>query len=477
MTPYASPADQAWLRLWVGIYGNDSRLAKHLLPAPRRLVPSWIGGRPAVRPPIVPRAKPSARSAKPLKPREDRAERKLRGDIEKAAAVPVSDWAKRLMGDKRNHTITLQDILDGIEDYFEIFDNMRRIDPDAYSFFSRVGAPIITRNIGIWEDDFLNPKFSNAAKFPSYFGAFFPETKDEYRDGIVNDRSRMMSFNYFLKSKNPATIAPHGTAIYAHHQVFLKRDGLSKAELARFPYAKRDWSMWWYLGILPDGSVRALPHHMQHSQRLPSGDYVRHSAFHIPPGIAQIDKEGDPHRHVKLSFAAVVGFTAAAMAGVQVSVKRGRTAARFGVPITMARRFFADRDASDGARRRPILHLRAQHERRLPDGRLSLVGEHLSGQRQFAWRGFDVTIGVPGIDFPSPEGFDVPLYETEEDGRTLDRLPEGDTLSMRDTIGSAAVGDLMAGKIWANGRTRFKRGKPETTYAPNTLEPGSPAAP
>ena len=476
--PYPSPLDQAWLRFWVGLYGPDSRLARYILPGEPaneyRTVPQIERGVAApdqnakqhgrdTRPPKVEKI---ARERSATR-EEKRRNKKI--DADNRRMEPLSDWAKRLIGDERINDITLDSVIDGIEDYFVTFERLRKVDLHAYRYFSRIGVPLWLRNLAAERSRFYGRIPNGGVSLPSFFGAFIPRTGAEYRDEIINDKPSFGEFIYFSKVKNPATVAPLGATIFAQNEIRLGRDVFSKEELKRFPAGSANFGIWWYAGVLPDGTVRALPCRMEHYQKLPRGGGVHTSRFQIPPGLSESGRDPetggplDAHTYVQINFAAVLAFTAAAVSGIHVTIRKGKRSARIGLPIAAVREFFADRDLADGRqRRKPILHLRLSHDRYLHDGRVVTVGEHLAGERQFSWRGYDISIGVPGIHFPSPEGLNIELWEDGPDNAVPPNLGKLQTI---DRLGGA-----MSNLMWRQQRVRFQRGVPERTYAPPTLD-------
>lgn len=422
---FAGAVNQAWLRFWVSLH-KGSLLEKYINPTVQ--LPPISIPLPAV-----------------IKERQ------------KATKPPSAEWARNIVGDLRLAEITMKSFLEGLSDYFEIFSNLRKLDPDAYKYFSRVGAPIAAEGSAIWRSEFDRELIHCADNMPSHFGVFFPTAEKEYRKRILNDERYFGDFVYFQKVKTNKFASALGSTIFRQHTIFLKRNYLTKEELRGFPHARKNFGVWWTVGILADGSVKATPIQMNRAQHLPDGEWVYHSRFMIPPALNELGK-GSPHDFVRRSFNATVAFAASATAGVQIMVKRDGITGRFGVPMSSIKTFFADRDPPTvGSRRRPIIHYRPAHTRMRSDGRRIEVGEHLAGVRQFRWRGYDINIGIPGIHFPSPEGFAAPLrYEDEVDPSDIVTLPK--------------AGKIMAAAMRENENVSFRRGEPTTKFPRNTLQ-------
>jgi hypothetical protein len=482
LNPYPTALDQAWLRWWVERYGPDSKLACYLLPeAPHeyRPVPHDAGqgaasnqngkqfGRHA-RPPEVEKAPPQRSRKEPgLGHNKSARRREKKADAEARRMAPLSDWAKRLIGDERISDTTLDDVIDGIEDYFVTFERLRKVDKSAWIHFSRVGAPLLLRNMYMWTGHTDAPILNGGAFLPSYFGGFVPKTKEEYRKLILGDKGHLAEFFYFSKVKNPATAAPPGTTIYTQTEIYLGRDAFDKAERQRFPWATDNFGIWYYIGILPNGMVRALPMRMNNVQHLPRGGSIHTSRFQIPPGLYDRtinDREVDPHTYAHHVFSSLLAFTASAVSGIHVTIRKGKRSARIGLPIGAIKNFFADRDPGEGQRRRkPILHLRLGHDRYLHDGRIVTVGEHLAGERRFDWRGYEISIGAPGIHFPSPEGFKGDVWET---GPGTEPIPPDEELKPIGYIGKK----LEDFTFRRPRRVRFHHGEPDHVYAHSVVD-------
>ena len=458
---YASEIDQAWLRYWVAL--NPYSALRRFLREPSR-TPVFVHHQARLRvPPVQPRTPKSSKARAP----RDRAARQLQRQVDRVTRLPQSEWAKSIIGDGRINQITLQDVLDGIEDYFEVFEQVRRVSPPAYDYFSRVGAPIITRNSMIRasaiEENILT--VGPPAQLPAYFGVFLSNTKQEYHAEIIGEKPTLFDFHLFEKPKNHGTIAPFGSTIFTHNTFSLRRNAFTREERRKFPWVRHSWGMCWYVGVLPDGTVRVLPQRMTRDQTLPNGDQVHHSAFQVPEGVVALGGKKGPHHFARLWFNIAVAFTASGLAGVTVTIRQGKRTARVGVPVANLRSFFADRDpASEGARRKAIMHFRHGHDRYMPDGRIIAVGEHLSGERHFFWRGYDVTVGVPGVHFPVPEVSNGYVYVENDPDAPLP--PEIDPKKL---VSMAWAGDRIKEVIGRRQSVRMRRGEPEMTYKKSVL--------
>jgi hypothetical protein len=82
----------------------------------------------------------------------------------------------------------------------------------------------------------------------------------------------------------------------------------------------------------------------------------------------------------------------------QVSTRKGKGRATFGIHPGEQVKFFKDRDktaiATDGKRKR-IVHCVREHERVTAEGKTTTVKEHLRGIRRFVWKGYAIAVTVP----------------------------------------------------------------------------------
>lgn len=362
-----------------------------------------------------------------------------------------SEWARQLEGDARTSQLTLGDVLIGLDDYFRIFRQMKKANPHAYAYFSRVGAPLCFENTAAWLDTIhlaQEPPLVDVSSMPSYLGVFMVRSRDRARDDLINDKPSFFDFQLYEKRRrNIIVAAPWKWTIYDHQVYSLDRDLLNKAERKKFPHAGI-WNYHYFIGVDEGGAVKALPMKMMRYQRLKSGDDICHPQFIVPPGLRDMSGKLTVDQYVAKVFAVIRGFCAAALSGVQLSVRRDDEIARFGIPLSYVRSFFRDRER-EGARRSPLLHLVGEYSYDR-SGRTVTVGEHLRGARRFKWRGHDIVVSAPGIHYVEPETLSCETL-TDEDILPLPR--DGGI-----TLGEAAA--MMQNEIEAAPRVPFRKGMP-----------------
>jgi len=367
-----------------------------------------------------------------------------------------SPWAQVLEGDERISGITLSDILHGLDDYFEIFRQVRRVSPAAYAYFRRVGVPLALDSAAVWSgviDSAPTEPVVNAADMPAYLGLFFPRTKEQSRQDIINNAPAFLDFQLFEKRRrNIAVVAPWKWTIFDHIQLSLDRDNFTTRERRKYPEAG-NFGCHWFIGVAPDGTVKALPMYMNHRQYLKNGGTIHHNKFEVPKGLQDWSPKLNADQVVAVLFAVFRAFAATALSGAQLSIRRGSEVARFGIPLSYVRSFFRDRD-KDGARRKPILHLVSEHSYER-GGRIVTVGEHLRGARRFIWRGNDILITAPGIHHASPEALTAEMM-TDDD---LLPIP-----TKEKTIPINKLAAEMRQRMDAAPNVPFRKGQPTARY-------------
>ena len=349
----------------------------------------------------------------------------------------------------------MRDVLIGLDDYFRIFRQMKKVNPHAYAYFSRVGAPLCFETTAIWQRVLDNPDAAvvNVQDMPAYFGVFMVRSKETARADVIQDRPGFLDFHLYEKRrKNIAVVSPwKWTTLYDHQEYCLDRNIFTKAERRKFPQVG-NWGFHYFIGVGADGRVSALPMQMGRYQTLRNGEQVHHSSFVVPPGLKGL--AGDKvtvDQYTTLMFAAVRAFAASSLSGVQLSVRKGNEVARFGIPITAVGQFFRDRER-EGARRRALLHFVGEYSYQRGD-RTITVGEHLRGARRFTWRDHDIILSAPGIHHPAPEALTSELLEDD------DILPIPDNaVTLTDTA------DRMQKVIERSPRVPFRKGEPTVRY-------------
>jgi hypothetical protein len=142
-------------------------------------------------------------------------------------------------------------------------------------------------------------------------------------------------------------------------------------------------------------------------------------------------------------FALVVNMSESASGGAaQVRVKKGKVAAMFNIEIERTPYFFKDRErrVNVNGNRKKIFHVVRAHHRRGAPVRISTRGE-----REFMWRGYEVTITVPGLHHNRLQEWTGGAYEHDDE-----------ELRAQEAIFAADAGQLIANAMEGkpNGKGR-----------------------
>lgn len=378
--------------------------------------------------------------------------------------MPVQPWAVKLLGDFRTDDVTLASILDGLDDYFTVFSQMKKQDREAYRFFSKVGTPIALANNKVLRAVLDNVTIAQPDKLPSRFGVFFTDTQEGHRNTIIADKPSIGDYHYFTRLTHPATVVSPGTQVFQHQQIYVKRNVFTPEELRQYPAARHGFGMSYLIGISPLGEVRALPYKWRREQKLRNGKYIYHSEFKVPPGLKEMHVDGDADKYVRYMFNVAVAFTAAATSGITVTVRKNGVSGRIGVPITNLKEFFRDRDVETGTRKKPIIHLRAQHER-IVGNRTVIVGDHLAGERMFSWRGYDIVIGAAGIHHPAVEGFTGDIFFLDRSQPDYMAAPPKDEILVPEEEAARRLQAI----VWSPRHRPIRHGQPLSRYKESNL--------
>jgi len=260
-------------------------------------------------------------------------------------------------------------ILDRLDDHFKCMRHLRKGDPEAYALYSRVG-------------------FSMAAEFyksgrigaerPSFGGIYFPKVDES--DNV------MPSFSYFQKISHPPRVEACAGDVYRFVGLYDDR-----SDLQAFLEC--------HVEVSPSGDVRLL----REARIVTSSFDVRRGrrkqklSFSgcqwVYPQWTQ-ETEGNPVEWFCIAFNTHCGV----QSQIVVRASLGREVAAFGINLKRAPKFFADRGtelAADGKRKR-IFHSVSSHSRRISEDRTLTVKSHYRGVRHFDWKGYGITIVMPG---------------------------------------------------------------------------------
>lgn len=320
------------------------------------------------------------------------------------APVIAPQKPKRKRAERDTH---LQDILKSLPECRRLMRKLRKVDPDAYDYHSRMGAKISDNSqeaaLHTLSDSFVQ-------KMPAR-GMIYMDAEPD-KDGSVYP-----SFCYFSKGVSwPNVLAPrvHSGLYQLIYLYFFK--GEAAALTAHF--------------AIVDGAAvllrERLVEHVQcpRNTKRPGAKGRGRAQFSrvyagFPRGIVfarrDVKKRGGFVGETVEEFASTLFHIAANFSvlgdeGFQVRAERAGTSVVFNVALGKTARFFRNRDitelAADGRRKR-IFHYVESHER--ANG--SVVKAHYRGLRRFTWEENKVVITKPENAFSS---FSVPSYDADE---------------------------------------------------------------
>jgi hypothetical protein len=395
---YQTAADQSWLRLWVSLYGADSKLARYLDPpiTERRLDDR------------LPPANVRPRSVDvQARRKETRQPRPANVETTAAFAVPPGENIAPL--DRRS----LRRLLEDAPQYFAAINTLRTTSPDDYELFRQIGC-IIPANedtsryrISIDPKDAL-PAFAAGIWLGKHWGGKCWEGHEDER----NKYARIAIFKRVIMATG--AYVPFGDVIYEWIDIWANHaKGTGGGDAA-------------YLGVdRASGRVRVLAQPTVSNQRLPSGETISHARVGLPNWVrlmyrdwlADLDAEASHlksetiHQWAGSLLGIALAETRAVDAGWQVHLSQDKAVMRLCVPERSAKVFFADREAEEGQRRRAIFHIVSEHVRVIGGNRITTVREHYRGNRQFNWSGYRVLITVPGHHHGKLSEFAIDSYD------------------------------------------------------------------
>lgn len=311
-----------------------------------------------------------------------------------------------------------RDILDQLDKYFTYLKRMRRTDPQAYSFYKKIGSPFTNMS----ESDLISKR--NLEPFflkelPSFGSlSLLNESDDEYIP---------VRFVYFRKYATvPFNVQqPHPSAtVYsctAYH------DEESFELLKKW---KTGTSTEFFVAVYPDGRVQVLLQLLNETQVIVHKDSGYKEISHIEKqrwGISTkllywaAEHKTPPAQYISEMFVLFANLWCAKSikSMIRIEARKDSIAALITVDVLDIPTFFKDRNitVTVKGRRAPIFHIVRPHVRTMRDGTKKGIAAHFSGLRQFAWNGYAVRITVPGKDH---HDFNLTGKLPAHDGDTLD---------------------------------------------------------
>ena len=308
--------------------------------------------------------------------------------IRDGAAPDWGDGASSVRWDFRD------DILDRLAGYFRCLRRLRAHDRDGYDLGSRVGFVVSDWFVNPQRKEFRAGFRERPGPLPMFAGVLM------VHDAAEGDKVPP-SFVYAQKIRSPR-VAPFDGDVYRLSVLFdTNRSRQSLAALCSC-----------HVGVGADRSVSLLRERGAVTHTIRTGRTrgrrsevvtLREPTWTIPAWMTgdfdDVDWFDDPETYARNMFGMTMDTYLEATDRIVVHAIDGPVRAAFGIDLSRAPRFFADRDATavatDGRRRR-IFHAVTEHRRALVGNRTTTVRAHYRGIRDFTWNGYGIHVGTAG---------------------------------------------------------------------------------
>lgn len=404
---FAAPADQAWLRLWVGLYGGGSQLARYLAPPSPERAPCHEHRSE----PVFPR-----RVAAPVETAKRRRRHQSTPPLEDFSAIQPEDETVTILNRR-----SLASVLADAPLFFATIRALRRIAPDEYELFRRIGCvlPPFDDSFRAWGRIAPNDVLPAFAAFISP-GKYWTHTSWK---GHEHEQKKVSSIFIYKRVLFTGAYVPWGDVVYEWMHVSADlTSGQTGGHAA-------------YIGVeRATGRVKVLAQPTATRQMLRRGEVITHARVGVPQWVRehfqdQLDNNPDPDRNLHDWAGSVLSLALscwrAADNGWQVHISDPlNVAMRLCIPERSAKVFFRDREAPDGGRLRPIFHIVGEHPRVLPSGREIMVREHYRGNREFTWNGYRTLITVPDHHHGRLSSFETDAVKEDQTNERALSLPQ-----------------------------------------------------
>jgi hypothetical protein len=297
---------------------------------------------------------------------------------------------------------------------------MKRADEDSYDAFSRIGLAITADRWVSGEGEWSGLGSDRA----SMGGVMVSKSGNDDED----DNYIVPSFIYFRKMASSFFVEKtNASCIYS---LYILYDD-------RFRSALKTWKTKgvvptrFHVGVSDDGNVTLLRELLPHTQVVTPRKrrkgksrqkfVIEHAQqWKYPLSITELaaQKKKTPQELAQGLFRLAFRSYEESMAKIVVCAERDGIRASWGIELSRAPYFFADRDVTvrtpSGAKKR-IFHAVREHTRQMVDGRTVTVAAHYRGIRTFDWNGSHITITWPEITSRLLISGDAPAATYEED--------------------------------------------------------------
>lgn len=394
----------------------------------------WRQPRPVVRE-APPPAEPGPPVAAPEKPSTHAGVSVSSGDVGDACAYD------------------LKSVLDGLDDSFRWLKHLRQVAPSYYALHTRVGGVIAPKD----SEKRLRLDGTGSDQPPVNWPGFMLIHWGGEDEAAEKRENRMTPRVFaFRKIEAHGDFVAVGNTFYECAAVFGDRDDPKPLAAVGFFIGIDEQRRVWPLRMITS-TPQTIP--VKRGRRVHGGTVVCHRKMDYPDALKKWANDPDRRRRceelgddpsieglVRSLFFMTLNLTLASERGPRVNVARGNMVSVFCVPATRTSYFFRDRElhvAVDG-RRKKIFHAVAEHDRRLPNGKVRRVRAHYRGERGFGWKGYQVLITVPGLHHP-------PLASFTASSMTADQT------NGRRTVSAGVAGRMIKGHIWNDDGASAKR--------------------
>lgn len=314
-----------------------------------------------------------------------------------------------------------QGLLDRLGLYLKAAARLKRLAPDEYALYSRVGAALGPRDTCFRSTpDPSVPLVSFAAV------ALLDDGGDDWDDEMLCPQ-----ITTIMRMKRAPGVQPHNGVLYKVCVMHATAPRAAK----KFSHAAE-----YYIDVDPiTKEVTPLKQYYDTSQLVrPKSRYMgrKEKPFRLPraewqhASILRVMRDDHPDQSVQELASTMFHFTLQqyvwSQAGLMVHAQKDSVAAVFGVDMLRTPQMFADRDlqVTENGKRKKVFHIVRTHKRTLADGTEQHVRSHFRGSRKFMWNGFSVVISMPGTHHHFHAHSDTPALEAEEYGP--DEMVPGD---------------------------------------------------
>lgn len=327
------------------------------------------------------------------------------------------------------------DILDHLDRYQTYARRLKRVDPDAYGLYSKLGATIVPPDTLLEKrSGKVSPWFRET--LPT-FGCVGTSLIREVDEEAVKKNHVNSQFVYFTKYKVPPCEVQRLGQPWPIYKVSIMWDQVEHRRIKRPALAE------FAIAVAPDGEVHIL--HIRHTEtqvirhhdRRGRGfehSYIERPRWGIPPGLLEwaAEHKKEPREMLRDVFLLCTEYHERGNSSmIRVTAEKNGITAAFAVNVLRTPQFFADREVvvNQNGNKKRIFHIVGVHTRTLRDGRTVGVRMGFRGLRRFRWNGYNIAINVPEKHHPDIAGMDIAIHDGHEltkDYRDLSHL--GDVL-------------------------------------------------